>query len=158
MPRLPDGAFAFYVNLGPGRSYQAIADEYGMHKRTVVRTAEREEWATRLAAIEKKAREAVDQQLAGELQERKLRQRKLVLAVASRAAKAISEFPLRSGIEGIRAAELAIKLERLLDGEATENTSLDIEQVIRRECQELLTVGESDETGPTAEDPKALED
>lgn len=149
MQRLPDEAFASYVNLGPGRSYQAIANEYGVHKRTVVRTAEREGWATRLGAIEQKAREAVDAQLVGELQERKLRQRKLVLAVASRAAKAISEFPLKSGIEGIRAAELAIKLERLLDGEATENTSLDIEQVIRKECQELLSV---EETADDAED------
>lgn len=158
MQRLPDEAFASYVNLGPGRSYQAIADQYGVHKRTVVRTAEREQWATRLAAIEQKAREAVDAHLVGELQERRLRQRKLVLAVASRAAKAISEFPLRSGIEGIRAAELAIKLERLLDGEATENTSVDIEQVIRKECQELLTVEESDEAGSEAEETKELED
>lgn len=144
MQRLPDEAFAAYVNLGPSRSYQAIADEFGVHKRTVVRTAEREEWATRLAAIEKKAREAVDEKLAGELQDRKLRQRKLVLAIASRAAKAISDHPLTDGMQGIRAAELAIKLERLLDGEATENTTIDLEQVIRKETQDLLSVEDDD--------------
>src|SRR5690349_4329797 len=126
MQRLPDEAFAAYVNLGPGRSYQAIADEFGVHKRTVVRTAEREEWATRLAAIEKKAREAVDGKLAGELQDRKLRQRKLVVAIASRAAKGMTDYPITDGMQAIKAAEIAIKLERLLDGEATENTSLDI--------------------------------
>jgi hypothetical protein len=154
MQRLPDEAFAAYVNLGPGRSYQAIADEYGVHKRTVVRTAEREEWAARLAAIERKAREAVDEKLAGELQDRKLRQRKLVVAIASRAAKALFDFPLKSGFEGIRAAELAIKLERLLDGEATENTSVDLEAVIRKECAELLSVEETDDEP----DPDGVDD
>lgn len=157
MQRLPDEAFAAYVNLGPNRSYQAIADQFGVHKRTVVRTAERDGWATRLAAIEQKARDAVDAQLVGELQERKLRQRKLVVAVASRAAKAIFDYPLTDGMQGIRAAELAIKLERLLDGEATENTSVDIEQVIRRECQDLLTV-EDDEDDKVDQDAVEEED
>ena len=147
MQRLPDGAFETYVNLGSGRSYQAIADTYGVHKRTVVRTAEREAWAARLKSIEQRAREAVDEKLALEMQERKLRQRKLVVAMASRAAKALVDYPLTSGMEGIRAAERAIKLERLLDGEATENTSVDIEQVIRRESQELLSV-EDEEPDP----------
>ena len=138
----PEGAFAYYARLGPGRSYEAVARQFGVHKRTVVRAADREEWVSRLEGIERAAREALDQKLAAELQERQLRQRKLVLAIASRAAKAISDHPLTDGMQGIKAAELAIKLERLLDGESTERASIDVEQVIRREFEELMSVEE----------------
>ena len=136
--KLPDGAFAYYVGLGPCRNYQAVANHFGVHKRTVVRAAEREEWGPRLAAIEKKAREAIDEKLTGEMQDRHLRQRKLVLAIASRAAKAISDFPLTDGYQGIKAAELAIKLERLLDGETTERTSVNVEALIKEEYAALM--------------------
>jgi hypothetical protein len=87
----------------------------------------------------------VEEKLVDELTERKLLQRKLVKGIGMRAAKALSDFPLKSGYEGIKAAELAIKLERLLDGEATENTSVDLEAVIRKECAELLSVEETDD-------------
>ena len=143
--RLPPDAFAFYVTLGAARSHQAVADHFKVHKRTVVRTADRENWADRLAAVEKEAREASDKHLAKDLGEQRLRHRKMLTAMASRAARALQEFPLTSGMEGIKAAELVIKLERLLSGESTERTSLDIEQVVRREYQELMSVEEEDE-------------
>ena len=86
--KLPEDAFAFYVALGATRSYETVAKHYGSHKRTVVRTADREEWMQRLAAIERKAREVTDAKLADQLAEMNDRHRKLLLAVASRAAGA----------------------------------------------------------------------
>ena len=143
--RLPPDAFNFYVALGSTRSHKAVADHYQVHKRTVVRTADRENWTDRLVAVEKEARETSDKHLAKDLAEQTLRHRKMLTAMASRAARALQEFPLTSGMEGIKAAALVIKLERLLSGESTERTALDIEQVVRREYQELMTVEEEDE-------------
>ena len=142
--RLPPDAFGYYVSLGPARSHQAVAERFDVHKRTVVRTADRENWADRLAAIEKEAREASDRQLAKDLGEMHLRHRKMLTAMASRAARALQEFPLTSGMEGIKAAAVVIKLERLLSGEPTERTSVDVEQVIRREYQQLMEVEEEE--------------
>lgn len=143
--RLPPDAFGFYVALGAVRSYQAVADHFEVHKRTVVRTADRENWNERLEAIETEARVSADKQLAKELGDAHLRHRKILAAMASRAARALQEFPLTSGMEGMRGAALVIKLERLLMGEPTERTALDIEQVIRREYQDLMSVEEEDD-------------
>jgi hypothetical protein len=143
--RLPPDAFGYYVALGPARSHQAVADKYDVHKRTVVRTADRENWTDRLATVEQEARDTADKHLAKDLAEQTLRHRKMLTAMASRAARALQEFPLTSGMEGIKAAAVVIKLERLLSGEPTERTSVDLEQLVRREYQQLMTVEDEDD-------------
>ena len=143
---LDNRAFDFYVNLGLGRSYQAVGDQFGVTKRTVVRTANREKWQERLEAIEQKAREVIDDRLATELQEMQVRHIKLLRAMGSRAAKAVAELPLNTGMEGIRAAETVIKLERLLAGEPGEATALTVARVTKDEVARLIT------TKPEAED------
>ncbi len=54
MPRrkIPDNAFDFYFGLGPSRSYQAVADEYGVTKRAVTKLATKERWQKRLEELE----------------------------------------------------------------------------------------------------------
>lgn len=136
--KVPEDAFAYYVALGSERSYEAVARNYGVNKRTVVRCADREDWQTRLAEIERKARAAADAKLAEGMQEMSLRHRKLLLAMASRAATAIQTYPLKSGMEGIKAAELVIKLERLIAGEPTESRTISVEQVTRDEMSRFL--------------------
>jgi hypothetical protein len=138
MSKLTADAFTLYVALGPERSYDAVAKHYGASKKTVTRVADREQWQARLEAIERKAREATDAKLSDELHEMSLRHRKLLLAMATRAATAIQTFPLESGMEGIRAAELVIKLERLIAGEPTESRTISVEQVTRDEMSRFL--------------------
>jgi hypothetical protein len=58
--------------------------------------------------------------------------------MASRAAKAIADHPLSTGMEGIRAAETVIKLERLLAGEPNDRSALTVEQTTRRELDQFL--------------------
>jgi hypothetical protein len=55
-----------------------------------------------------------------------------------RAIKGMQEFPLTSGMEAIRAAELAIKLERLIAGESSERTEVSVTEAIKRETQRWL--------------------
>lgn len=154
---LPSEAFAYYVALGPQRNFQQVANHFDVHRRTVARTADREAWNERLEAIEKEAREAADKRMAKDIEEMHLRHRKMLTAMASRAARALQEFPLTSGMEGMKAAALVIKLERLLSGEPTERTSVDIEQLIRREHQELMVIeggggGEDEDVGEEGDD------
>ena len=60
MKKIPPDAFDFYFSLGPPRSYQTVADKYGVTKRAVTNLAKREDWQQRLAEIEAKAREEAD--------------------------------------------------------------------------------------------------
>lgn len=145
--KMPDDAFAFYVALGPDqRSYELVGKHYGVNKKTVTRTAEREQWQARLEVIERRAREATDAKLAKDLHAMDMRHRKLLLGIASRAASAIQAFPLKTAMEGIKAAEIAIKLERLLAGEPTETRTISVEQVTREEVHRfLLEDGQTDE-------------
>jgi hypothetical protein len=137
--KLDNTAFDFYVGLGLGRSYKQVGEHFGANKRTVVRTAIRENWQERLEAIEQKSREAIDERLATELQEMQVRHLKLLRAMGSRAAKAVAELPLNTGMEGIRAAETVIKLERLLAGEPGEATALTVARVTKDEVAKLIT-------------------
>jgi hypothetical protein len=136
--RLPSDAFAFYVAMGTDRSYEMVGKQYNVCKRTVLRTAQREKWQERLEEIERKAQTETDEKLAKTVHEANMRHRKLLLAVASRAAQALQRYELRSAMEAVRAAEVAVKLERLLLGESTESKSISVEQASRDEVSRFL--------------------
>ena len=59
--KLPHSAFEFYFGLGPGRSYQAVADRFVVTKRAVTKHAAQERWQDRLAKLEEKARLSAEQ-------------------------------------------------------------------------------------------------
>ena len=61
MKKIPADAFDHYFSLGPGRSYQQVADRYGVSKRAVTAMAKRENWQARLAAVEQKAQARMDE-------------------------------------------------------------------------------------------------
>jgi hypothetical protein len=142
MRKLPSDAFSFYLGLGHRRSYKEVAQHYGASKRAVVDAAAREQWPERLARIELEAREKADRDHAESLAEVRRRHLQTVRAMNARALAALREFPLASGMDAIRAAEVTIKLERMLLDEATERVHLDVAAVTRRELDELLTEGD----------------
>lgn len=55
--RIPSDAFEAYFALGANRSYQALADKYGVTKKAITLMAKRERWQHRIAELESKARE-----------------------------------------------------------------------------------------------------
>lgn len=136
--KLPIGAFEYYVALGEERSFDAVAEQYDVNKRTVTRAAGREKWTERLERIEREAQTRVDEKLTCDLEDMKLRHRKLLRAMASRAAQAIASFPLTDGMQGIKAAELTVKLERILAGEPSDRTETIIADITRQEMQRFL--------------------
>ncbi len=156
--KIPGDAFDFYMGLGPTRSYQAVGDRYGVSKRAVVKHAAKEKWAERLAEIQKDARAEGDKKIAAELGDMHERHIKMLKAMAARALMGIKEFPLTSGMEAIRTAELVIKLERIIHGEPTDRGEMSIEEITKREIQTLLLPDDApDEWDDAEEAPDAPE-
>lgn len=158
--RIPIGAFEHYVSLGNGRSYDQVATHFNVTKRAVTKAAARERWSERLAKIERDAQTRVDEKLTESLEQMHLRHTKMLRAMASRAVKALQEYPLESGMEGLRAAEAVIKLERLVAGEVTERGASSVEVLIRNEYDQIMRpVGEaSSEEDSDGDDDDQTED
>ena len=113
MPRkIALDAFEVYVAMGEGRSYRLLAERYGVTKRAVTKLAARERWSERLEEIQRKARERADDRLVDRIDEMQARHLKTLKAVNARVLAALKQYPLASGMEAVRAADLLIKLER----------------------------------------------
>jgi hypothetical protein len=136
--KIPDDAFAVYVAMGHERSHQALADQLGVTKRAVTERASDERWCERLDAIEADVRARVEEKLRDDLEESQLRYRKLLRAVESRAAQVIAEQPLRNCLEGVRALDLAIKMQMLLAGQPSQRTELVVAATTKAEIDRLL--------------------
>jgi len=132
--KIPDDAFQQYVAMGPERSYQALANRFKCSKRAVARCATRERWTQRIKDIEREAQREADAQLVDAMREMHGRHLKTIKAIQGKAVEALRSMPLDSGMEAVRALEAAIKLERLITGEAS-NADL-VEEVTRREVRD----------------------
>ncbi len=134
--KIPPEAFDYYVSLDRDRSYQAVAERFGVSKRAVTDCARREQWPTRLAKIEQEANQRMDRRLAETMEERRERHLTVIRAILSRSVAALQKHPLKSAMEAIRAAETAIKLERLVVGEASDRTQ--VEQIVKAEYEQWM--------------------
>jgi len=148
--KIPPDAFEFYYGLGPGRSYQAVADHYDVTKRAVTAFAGRNGWTERLDAIEQEAREKSDKRIVESLDEMNERHLKLVRVIQGKALEALKAMPIRSAVEADKAIDMTIRQERVIRGEASERTAVSLEDVIRREHDRWLVDG-GEEEGSDAE-------
>ncbi len=149
--KIPPDAFEYYVSLGPSRNYRTVAERYDVTTRAVTKCAAREEWSKRLERIERDARERCDRKLGDVFEEARERHLKTLKAMHARALRALKPSPLSSGMVARGAAEMVIKLERLVMGEASERTEMSIEEVTKREVRELLIVEDDDADDGVAE-------
>jgi hypothetical protein len=142
--KIPLEAFEFYVALGPTRSYQKVADHYGVTKRAITRHATDERWADRLAEAEQKAREESQEKAVEVLAEMDDRHLKVAKALQGKALAALREMPLDKAGDIIKALELGVKQERLIRGEPSERREMTVEEVTKREMQRWLVIGDGD--------------
>lgn len=144
MARIPNHAYEDYLELGTERSYQALADRYGVSKTAVVNRARKERWQERLAELERQARERAEEKAVDEME--KVRQRHLKEArfLQSRALQALKDQPPEKGIRAAGALNIAWKHELLLLGEPTERQA-NVQELIRKETRELLMIVEDDD-------------
>ena len=138
MKRLSPDAFSHYVELGPERSYEAVARRYGVSKQTVVSHAAKERWQERLREAEANAREVANKKAADTLAEVKERQLMEARILEHRALDALKTLPPEKAAKAAMMLNIAWKHELLLLGEASERTELSVEDVTRREIQTLL--------------------
>jgi hypothetical protein len=149
-------AFEFYASLGPSRSYQAVADHYGVSKRAVTKKATKENWQKWIIDRERKALEAVDKKAIETLEQMSDRHLKVCKLIQRKALEALRSMPLTTAMEAVKALNLTIKQERLVRGEPTDRTA-SVEEIIKREYDRWMTTdgdgsdeGDADDQSPTA--------
>jgi hypothetical protein len=142
MKKIPTDAFDFYFSLGPGRSYQSVADRYGVSKRAVTSLAKREDWQRRLLAIEAKARDSSDKDKEQVLEAAYERHMKALRLVFGKGIEALNRMVIDSPADAMRAIRMAIQEERVALGEPTERTAVSIEDTIKREYERWMVVDE----------------
>lgn len=66
--KLPPIAFAFYLSLGTGRTYQRVAERFGVSRQAVARRALKDRWQDQVAKAEEKARQRAVQEATDSLE------------------------------------------------------------------------------------------
>jgi hypothetical protein len=144
MARIPPGAYEAYLEQGAERSYQALADRYGVSKTAVAKKAKKERWQERIAEIERKARERAEEKAVDELEAVRQRQLKESRFLLARSLQVLKSQAPEKGIRAAAALNIAWKHELLLLGEPTERQA-NVEELIKRETRDLLKVVDDDE-------------
>jgi hypothetical protein len=137
--RIPPSAYEDYLAMGTERSYQALADRYGVSKTAIVKKAKKERWQDRIAEVERKARELAEEKAIDELEAVRQRQLKESRFLLARSLQVLKDQPPERGIRAASAINVAWKHELLLLGEPTERQA-NVEELIRRETRDLLKV------------------
>lgn len=146
MSRVPSTAYEDYLALGEERSYRALAEQLGVSRTAIVNRAKKEKWQERIAALEREARRLMEEQAVNEMKAVRARHLKEARFLQARALQVLRDQPPERGIRAATALAAAWKHELLLLGEPTER-SANVEELIKRETQELLRVVRSDEPG-----------
>jgi hypothetical protein len=149
--RLGPDALQYYLGLGPGRSYQAVAHKFGVSKRAVTALAVKERWQERVAEVEREAQATAVQRAIETLEAMNDRHLKALRVIQAKALQALREMPLSTAMEAVRALDLAIRQERTIRGEPSERTAVSVEEVIRSEYERWLSFEEPEEDQDEAE-------
>ena len=118
--KLPEQAYEHYLELGVERSYQTVADHYGVSKAAVVNRAKRDDWQGRLRRIEREARERTERKAVDDMEAVRERQLKSARYLQARALEALRDLPPAQAGRVAQALNIAWKHELLLLGEPTD--------------------------------------
>jgi len=136
--KIPPEALEFYLGLGSDRSYQRVADHYGVSKRAVTKLATRARWQDKVIDLERKACEGAEKRALESLEGMNLRHLKSLKVVQGKALEALRSMPLSTAMEAVRSLDMAIRQERLIRGEPSDRTAISVEEVIRREYERWM--------------------
>lgn len=144
--RLPPEAFERYVALGAERSYEAVADHFGVAKITVTRRAKEENWQERVRELESKAREKSEKKIVELMEEVRERHLKAAKILQIKALEALRNLPAEKAVKAAAALAIGWKHELLILGEPTERQAT-VEEVIKREYERWMVPASDDERG-----------
>jgi hypothetical protein len=142
--RIPESAFDYYFGLGPGRTYAAVAQHFGVSVRGVTKRALHGGWQARLAKIEEAARQKADDKAAESLEAINGRHLKMLRAIQAKALQGLQRLPLDDAMDCVRALDLAIRQERVVIGEPGDRSAIDVQEVIRGEYERWMKKGPDD--------------
>ncbi len=142
--KIPQDAFTFYVSLGTSRSYQKVAEKYGVTKRAVVNLGAREKWQAQVAELERKARERANDKTSESMDAMNERHLKSARIVQGKALEALRGTPLETAMAAVKALDTGIRQERLIRGEPSDRTAVSVEETIRSEYERWMTVSGGD--------------
>jgi hypothetical protein len=127
--KLPHDAFEFYLALGTGRGYQAVAEHFGVSN-----------WPRQVADREKDVQARVAQNADAVLDDVVERHLKLVRFVQRKALEKLRSLPMSTTAEAVRALDVAIKHERMIlgVGDAEDQSALDMAEIVKRESERWL--------------------
>lgn len=143
--KIPADAFTVYCALGPGRSYEALAQKYGVSKRAITKLAAREDWSKRLESIDKKARERADEKVLESLNDMNERHLVAVKFLQRKALDALRTMQLSSAMDAVRALSISLDKERLIRGEPTDRSAVSMEEIVRREYDRWMVSEKTDD-------------
>lgn len=146
--KIPPDAFAFYLGLGPGRSYQAVADHYKVSKRAVAFCAERENWQKRIREEDEKLRQKAEKQAAESNKTVREGQLKVLRFIQGKAIEALKAMSIDSAVDAAKVYTLALDKERQLLGDSGDKAPSIVEQITREEVRDLLTTRPAGTDGP----------
>ncbi len=121
------GPSLYYFSLGPGRSYQAVADRYGVPKRAVTALAKRENWQARLAEIEQKARARTDERKVDAAEAAHEQRLKALRMVLGKGIEGLRGMSIDSPRDAVQAIGLAVREIRVELGEPSDRTAVTID-------------------------------
>ena len=136
--KLPNDAVEHYIRLGAGRSYAAVAEHFGVSKKTVTARAVAENWQAQVDDRERKALEKTREKTIDTLADINERHLKFFRAVQRKAIETLTRMPIDDVMDAVRALDIAVRNERLILGEPADRTAVDIETIIRREYDRWL--------------------
>lgn len=134
----PEAAFRTWAAMGASRSYTAVAQEFGVADSTVLRLARRQCWDKRLAALERPAQEAGDEQLRQAVQEMNERHIAVARKLVEKGAEALCLLEPSSVAEALRLVETGAKLERQARGEPDSKKQVTVETILRERFEALV--------------------
>ncbi len=142
--KLPPDALGYYLSLGPKRSYQDVAERFGVSKRSVTSAAVREDWQARVAEADSRVRERASEDYVESVQAMNERHLKVLRFIQGRSIETLKSMPIDSAMDAVRAYTASIAQERQIRGDPAQRT-LTIAAIIKRETESLLRpVGEDD--------------
>ena len=151
--KLPMDAFEYYFALGHERSYQSVADYYGVSKTAVANLADKEKWQNQVIERERQARASMEKKSIETIEEMNERHLKLCKFIQKKAFDALLTMPLSAAMDAVRAVDLSIKQERLVRGEPTDRNAVSIEEIIKREYENWLEPVPQEEVDKPEESP-----
>ena len=148
-------AVGYYLNLGPARSYDAVALHFKVSKRTVTSTAAREHWQTKLKEYDRKAREQIGERYVQSIAEANERHVKLGKFLQSIGITAIQSTPVVGAGAGLRAVKVGVEIERLGLGEATQRIETSEADAVRTAFAQCMVGNDDEDVDAPADDEPA---